>query len=195
MRRIILTTLILSLTLTLSPVAMAQVADEQSDNMELLANWDDGGKYREGTDLAFWNNTAVLGKYGGMRLLDIEDPSNPKLLGSLDCNGSQNDVSVWKHLAFISVDSPMSTPACDSPSASAVQYGTGSAWEGIRIVDIRNPSEPTQINTVYTDCGSHTHTLVPDVNYPTPSRARRRRGCCCTPRRIRWAARACSATL
>lgn len=168
MRRIVVATLSLALALTMTPAVSAESTDERSDNMRLLANWNDGGTYREGTDLAFWGDMAVLGKYGGMRLLDVAEPSQPKLIGSLNCNGSQNDVSIWGKLAFISVDSPMSTPKCDSGAASPLEYGSGTAWEGIRIIDVSDPAAPEQVNTVYTDCGSHTHTLIPDMTYRDP---------------------------
>ena len=39
-------------------------ADVHSDNMRLVANWNDGGAYRQGSDLAFWGNRAVVGNYG-----------------------------------------------------------------------------------------------------------------------------------
>ena len=36
-------------------------------------------------------------------------------------------------------------------------------FEGIRIIDISNPSAPSFVAGVATDCGSYTHTLVPDL--------------------------------
>ncbi len=168
MKRLLLVLMVSALALAVIPPVVAVAADQHSDNMKLLANWNDGGKYREGSDLAFWGDTAVLGKYGGMKLLDIANPADPKLVGSLDCAGSQNDVSVWRNLAFISVDSPMASPACDSAAAPAAQTTAGGAWEGVRIIDISDRSNPKQINTVYTDCGSHTHTLVPDIHHRDP---------------------------
>jgi hypothetical protein len=126
------------------------VADTGSDNMSLVGRWEEDGQYREGTDLAFWGKTAVLGKYNGMRLLDISRPENPRLVGKLDCNGNQSDVSIWR---------------CDSPAATPAEYASGKAWEGIRIVDVSDRRNPKQIETVYTDCGSHTHTLIPDLEH------------------------------
>ena len=153
------------------PTALSHGADEHSDNMFLVANWadpDESGHstYRQGSDLAFWGNVAVLGNYGapgGFRLLDIENPAAPRELGQFVCPGPQADVSIWKKLVFLSVDSPRSAPECGAGAASQVATTTGvGSYEGIRIVDISNPASPTQIAFVDTDCGSHTHTLVPD---------------------------------
>jgi hypothetical protein len=151
-------------------------SDVHSDNMHLLANFDDGGTYREGTDLAFWDNIAVAGAYNRLRVFNIRKAAQPMEVGDLECLGSQNDVSVWEDLVFMSVDSPRKSSACDAASGTAESV-SGSAWEGIRIVSIADRSNPTQIAAVKTDCGSHTHTLVPDpangrvliyaLSYPT----------------------------
>jgi hypothetical protein len=151
--------------LALSSVAGAtHNPDDHSPNMRLVAQFDDGGTYSSGTDIAFWNDVAVAGNLspGGFRLLRLPKPDDPSAafteLAQFNCNGSQNDVSIWKTLVFVSVDGPRQTAACDSPSASP------QGVEGIRIVDIGSLDSPApnQIAFVQTDCGSHTHTLVPD---------------------------------
>jgi hypothetical protein len=60
---------------------------------------------------------------------------------------------------FISIDSPSSNTG-DSNVCNNTQKSMGK--EGIRIVDISNPVQPRQVRFVETDCGSHTHVLVPD---------------------------------
>jgi hypothetical protein len=65
-------------------------------------------------------------------------------------------VSVWKDLLFVSVETPRSGPKCDSTTQSP-------GFEGIRIFDVSNARKPELIAGVPTDCGSHTHTLVPDA--------------------------------
>ena len=153
------------------PEASGHHADVHSANMALVANWDDGGTYRQGSDLAFWGNRAVLGSYdnpGGFRLVDISNPAKPKEIGQFACRGPQGDVSIWGSLVFVSVDTPLRGPSCDpnstdSQNAPATQYAAGQGYEGIRVVSIENPSKPRQIAFVDTDCGSHTHTLYPDL--------------------------------
>ena len=140
-------------------------ADVHSNNMSLIANFDDGGTYRQGSDLAFWGDTAILGSYGepgGFRVMNVADPARPVELGQMDCPGPQNDVSIWRDLVFLSVDSPRTGPECGAGAASAPQQAAGQMWEGVRIFSIANPSKPVQIKAVGTDCGSHTHTLHPD---------------------------------
>jgi len=138
-------------------------ADDHSPNMRLVAQFTDGGAYASGTDIAFWNDVAVAGNQspGGFRLLKLakEDDPEPVIseLAQFNCNGGQSDVSIWKTLVFVSIDGPRNSPACNSGSASE-------GFEGIRVVDVGdldNPT-PTQVAFVRTDCGSHTHTLVPD---------------------------------
>lgn len=139
--------------------------DEHSDNMSLIGNL----QYPEGGDLAFQGTTIVAGAYGrpgGFRLVDASNPASPTPISLFDCPGPQNDVSVWGSLVIVSVDSPRSSSACGAGGAATADVTAGNkdkAWEGLRIVDISNPAEPAQMAAVYTDCGSHTHTLVPDT--------------------------------
>lgn len=138
-------------------------ADEHSENMRHVARFTDGGAYASGTDIAFWNDVAVAGNQspGGFRLLRLARAGDPEPvfqeLAQFDCNGGQSDVSIWKNLVFVSIDSPRASAACDAGSAS-------DGFEGIRVVDIGSLDSPTptQVAFVRTDCGSHTHTLVPD---------------------------------
>lgn len=137
--------------------------DDHSSNMRLVAQFDDGGTYSSGTDIAFWGDVAVAGTQspGGFRLLRLAKPGDPEPvlseIAQFACTGAQSDVSIWKNLVFVSIDGPRTTPACDSASASQ-------GFEGIRVVDVGSLDSPApkQVAFVQTDCGSHTHTLVPD---------------------------------
>jgi hypothetical protein len=140
--------------------------------MLLLANFNDRGSYREGSDLAFWGHTAIAGisgsiltpaKVGGFRVMDITRPAEPRKLGQFDCVGPQGDVSIWETLVFVSVDNPRTAPECGAGQASLARIEDGTAWEGVRVVSIADPAHPVQLAFVRTSCGSHTNTLVPDL--------------------------------
>lgn len=152
-----------------TPQPAGHDADLHSDNMFLVSNFDDGGTYRSGSDLAFWGNRLVAGNLpagtesGGFRLLDISNPAAPTETGQFACRSNQGDVSTWKNLVFVSVDSPVDRPECaGAVGASTAQVTLGQAYEGIRVVSVADPANPRQVAFVDTDCGSHTHTLVPD---------------------------------
>ena len=129
----------------------------QTDNFEMVGSVHRTRRdstYRN-SDLAFWGRLAFAGHYDGFQIIDVGNPRNPRQLVDYSCPGSQHDVSVWQHLLFVSVETPRSSPACDSTTQSP-------GFEGIRIFDVSNPRAPELITGVPTDCGSHTHTLVPD---------------------------------
>jgi hypothetical protein len=155
----------------LAPTSTAAADNvDKSDNVDLLYQFQYEGVndyFSAGTDLAFWRNLAVVGQFdepGGFYLLSIANPRNPRLLSHFECPGPQNDVSIWRNLVFLSVDNAREHTECGAGDASRAQILTGDDWSGIRIVDISDRRNPEQIHTVRTDCGSHTHTLVPDLD-------------------------------
>jgi hypothetical protein len=108
------------------------------------------------SDLAFWGRLAFAGHYDGFQIIDVANPRKPRQLVDYACPGSQHDVSVWQNLLFVSVETPRSEPGCNSVTQAP-------GFEGIRIFDVSNPRSPHLVQAVATDCGSHTHTLVPDA--------------------------------
>jgi hypothetical protein len=129
----------------------------KSDNFEMVGSVERtraDSTYRN-SDLAFWGRLAYAGHYDGFQIIDAGNPRKPKQITDFACPGSQHDVSVWGGLLFVSVETPRSSPACDSTTQSP-------GFEGIRIFDVSNPRAPFLVTGVPTDCGSHTHTLVPD---------------------------------
>jgi hypothetical protein len=75
-------------------------------------------------------------------------------------------------LLFQSVDTPQrngelvcsQNRASDTSACGPVRERTLVCFEGIRIFDLTDPAHPVYLKAVYTDCGSHTHTLVPDLS-------------------------------
>jgi hypothetical protein len=112
-----------------------------------------------GTDIAFTGDLAVVGNYEGFTIYDIAEPARPRVVSQTLCPGSQNDVSVAGDLLFLSTDSSRSDNSCASSPLPATQ---AEAWEGIKIFDIGDPATPRYVSAVETDCGSHTHTLLPE---------------------------------
>jgi hypothetical protein len=133
----------------------------QTENFEMVGSIERtvaSSAYRN-SDLAFWGRLAYAGHYEGFQIIDVANPRKPKQVVDVDdCPGSQHDVSVWQNLLFVSVETPRTSEACDSTAQPAGTPG----FEGIRIFDVSDPRAPQLIEGVPTDCGSHTHTLVPD---------------------------------
>jgi len=70
------------------------------------------------TNLAFWGNTAIQGRYDGLRVIYIRAPGNPRELALFTCVSPQGDVGVYGNLLFRSVDSPQVTDRCTAVSQS-----------------------------------------------------------------------------
>jgi hypothetical protein len=115
------------------------------------------------TDAAFQDDYAYQGTWnGGFRVVDISRPWRPKPVAEVDCGTFQGDIGVYGDLVFRSIDTPVAatTPeeTCDAPLAA-------SGFEGIQIFEVRKPWRAKADDlaaAVATDCGSHTHTVVPD---------------------------------
>jgi len=135
--------------------------ESQSQNVKMIGSVERTRRdstYRN-SDLAFWGDKVYAGHYDGFQIIDGSDPENPEQITDFACPGSQHDVSVWKDLLFVSVETPRSSPACDSKAMAGGMPG----FEGMRIFDVSDANKPVLIKGVPTDCGSHTHTLVPDA--------------------------------
>jgi hypothetical protein len=154
------------------PTPASAQPDLHSPNMQLLDNEPQGAFTN--SDLAFWGNRLYAGNYGGFRIFDISNGANPTLIEDFSCPGPQNDISVWStqgpnaplpDLLFLSVDSVRTDTTCASGAAPSGGLNDPTGWEGVRIFDISDETNPVQVAAVPTDCGSHTHTLVPtDAN-------------------------------
>ncbi|MFI7420811.1 LVIVD repeat-containing protein [Nonomuraea sp. NPDC049684] len=106
------------------------------------------------TDLAFQGDYAFVGNFAGFTIYDISDPAKPKTVSQVSCPAQQNDVSVHGDLLILSIDEPRDGEGCDSGETSR-------AWEGLRLFDVSDKKSPRYVGAVRTDCGSHTHTMVP----------------------------------
>jgi hypothetical protein len=112
------------------------------------------------SDLAFTGKYAVQGNYNGFEIWDISNPVKPVLASAYVCPASQNDVSVYKNLLFMSSEATASRVDCkfggipDPVSKERVR--------GIRIFDITDVKTPKLVTSVQNCRGSHTHTVLED---------------------------------
>ncbi|HET9380068.1 MAG TPA: hypothetical protein VFP69_04475 [Streptomyces sp.] len=130
-----------------------------SDNIEHLVNIPKDSLTSLNSDLAFQGRYAFAGNFDGFRIFDIGNPKAPKTVAQVLCPGSQNDITVSGDLLFLSTDSSRSDDSCSSTSQPATEK---SSWEGIKVFDISDKTNPKYVAAVETACGSHTHTLVPE---------------------------------
>ncbi|WP_434587738.1 LVIVD repeat-containing protein [Streptomyces sp. A5-4] len=130
-----------------------------SKNIKHLANIPKDALKGTNSDLAFQGEYAFSGNYDGFRIFDISNPKVPRTVAQVLCPGSQNDISVSGDLLFLSTDSSRSDDSCTSTTQPATEK---SSWEGMKIFDISDKSNPKYVAAVETACGSHTHTLVPE---------------------------------
>lgn len=110
------------------------------------------------SDLAFTGNYAIQGNYNGPVIWDISNPSNPVVVAAVTCPASQNDVSVFGNLMFLSAE------AFNGRTDCGTQAPTGQSnplrFRGVRVFDISDIRNPKLVAGVQTCRGSHTHTVV-----------------------------------
>ena len=136
-------------------------ADEAVSNLRVLSRAPSPPGFRDqmNSDLAFTGTYAIQGNFNGLVIWDITNPSAPQLVATHRCPASQNDVSVFRHLLFVSVESNGSRLDCTDglqDTVSAVRM------RGVRIFDITDVRQPKLVANVQTCRGSHTHTVVED---------------------------------
>ena len=112
------------------------------------------------TDLAFRDGLLIQGNYNGFQMYDISNPADPTLSVSVVCPGGQGDVSVYGDLVVMSAQETRGRLDCgvegvaDSISAERMR--------GVRIFDVSDMNNPTQVAAIQSCRGSHTHTIVTD---------------------------------
>jgi hypothetical protein len=116
------------------------------------------------TDAAFQGKIAYQGTWiGGFRTINIAAPGKPKVLAEVDCGVEQGDIGVYGNLVFRSIDLPV---VADTPEETCTdEFADGAGFEGVQIFQVDDPKKASAddlVTAVATDCGSHTHTVVPD---------------------------------
>lgn len=118
------------------------------------------------SDLAFTGKYAIQGNYNGPVIWDISNPANPVLVTAYTCPASQNDVSVFKNLLFLSAEAFNGRLDCGTGGTGNAPMGADSVsaarFRGVRVFDISDIRTPKLVANVQTCRGSHTHTVVED---------------------------------
>ena len=137
-------------------------AGEYTSNLRVLAKAQSpkGFLGETNSDLAFTGNYVIQGNYNGPVVWDISNPSSPQLVVAYECPASQNDVSVYKNLMFMSAEAM--NGRLDCKPGGVREAVSKERLRGVRIFDISNIREPRLIANVQTCRGSHTHTVLED---------------------------------
>jgi hypothetical protein len=147
-----------------SAAALAAGEQDGTDNLTLLSSTPKAPPFETesdfNSDLAFENGYAFGGNYDGVQIWDVRDGQTPALASFIHCPGSQNDVTVNDGILVTSTDSRRTDDSCASTATTTPS--DPSTWEGLKIFDVRNPYSPKYLASVRTDCGSHTHTVLPE---------------------------------
>jgi hypothetical protein len=110
------------------------------------------------SDLAFSGKYAIQGHYNGFDIYDISNPAKPALAQRYLCPASQNDVSVYRNLLFMSSESTISRTDCGF--GGVPEPVSKLRVRGIRVFDIADIKKPKLVTSVQTCRGSHTHTVA-----------------------------------
>src|SRR5688572_7120703 len=131
-------------------------------NVKLLANTPRPARFDStiNSDIAFLGKYALQGNYNGILVYDISIPSRPALVTSFYCPASQNDVSVYRNLLFVSSES--TSGRLDCQGGGIRDTVSPDRMRGIRIFDISDIRSPKLVSQVQTCRGSHTHTVLED---------------------------------
>ena len=140
-------------------------AGQASWNMRLLSTTPTPEQFKSvNSDLGFFGRYALQGTFDGWLVWDLSNPSSPTLRKGYFCPASQNDVSVYKNLLFMSAESESSRLDCKPGGIQ--EPVSAERIRGLRIFDIGDLDNPKYITSVQTCRGSHTHTLVVDPKDP-----------------------------
>jgi hypothetical protein len=112
------------------------------------------------SDITFTGNYAIQGNYNGPVIWDISNPASPKLVTAYVCPASQNDVSVYRNLLFMSAEARDGRVDCKPGGVKDTV--SQDRMRGVRIFDISDIRNPRLIKNVQTCRGSHTHTVLED---------------------------------
>ncbi|MGH7713233.1 MAG: LVIVD repeat-containing protein, partial [Gemmatimonadaceae bacterium] len=139
-------------------------AAEAVSNLKVLSKTQPPERHVGATnsDIAFTGTYAIQGNYNGPLIWDISNPSKPALKAAIFCPASQNDVSVYRNLLFVSAEAYNGRLDCAAGGFTQADSVSKLRMRGIRIFDISDMANPKYVHSVQTCRGSHTHTVLED---------------------------------
>ena len=114
------------------------------------------------TDLLFSGDYLIAGNYHGFNTYDISNPDSPEHIASVVCPGGQGDVSLVGDLMIMSVQEVRGRLDCGLEGVP--ESVSDDRVRGIRIFDVSDFRNPTQVAAVQTCRGSHTHTVAQEAD-------------------------------
>jgi len=114
------------------------------------------------TDLLFSGDYLIAGNYHGFNTYDISNPDSPEHIASVVCPGGQGDVSLVGDLMIMSVQEVRGRLDCGLEGVP--ESVSNDRVRGIRIFDVADFRNPTQVAAVQTCRGSHTHTVAQEAD-------------------------------
>ena len=112
------------------------------------------------SDITFTGKYAIQGNYNGPVIWDISNPAKPVVVTAYTCPASQNDVSVYKNLMFLSAEA--GNGRIDCKPGGVPDSVSKDRFRGVRVFDISDIKNPKLVANVQTCRGSHTHTVLED---------------------------------
>jgi len=110
----------------------------------------------------------VAGDYSGLQVIDITNPENPQITGSVDTPGSARGVAIsgthayvaddWSGLQVIDITNPESPQIVGfvdthgdarGVAISGTYAYVAANWSGLQVIDITNPEIPQIVGVVY----------------------------------------------
>jgi hypothetical protein len=163
-RRGLVTAALLAAAACVAPAAWGnEEIRTEASGMKLVSRLPTGA----GGDIAFWGEHAFVvgGALDGkpenddFTVIDISEPEQPRLVSQLQCHGSANDIGVWGDIVILSVDVGTGAgPACQAQGSAPAPF------LGLRVISVADPARPVWVADVSTENGSHTNTLLPDLD-------------------------------
>ena len=146
----------------------------EGKRMRFVANlqYDKTGEAQNGSDIEFMRlggkEYALAGTLrGGLQIIDITNPREPRKVATYDCAISQGDIQVWKTgsrvLASYTADGTVRAEGAASQCGRDLGLEAGDA--GTVLVDLTSPRNPRSVSFLPVAQGSHNMSLHPSGDY------------------------------